>query len=459
MWLRPRRNINFHLPWILVLATVSASSPAWAQEANQGFEFGSYGRGVAGNQSEGNPTEDVQVVSHGPRLLESSYAELDFSYIQAQSNESAVFRTQLTLGLGEELFHFSGDFDSDIAIRNLYLEAGRLGLEGLSVWVGSRMYRGDDIYLLDFWPLDEQNTVGGGFAMKLGSTDLRLHIGLNRLNDEYQVQEIEVTGDDLSTRNVLFLSRQRRVVTLRAEHHLAPSEALGLKLIAYGEGHHLPEGVYREADLDELILPEDSGWLVGLELGLYAPGSGSFANLFLRYGTGLGAYDELAIPHGLNMEKTTSGATELLVGFSGNLELGSLGLMSGAYIRSFEDADPNIYDLDDRWEMSAVLRPAWYLTDSVHLIGEVSVQYLHPNGLSTETREHETPMVTQLALMPSISLGRGSYSRPQLRIVYAMTQLNTSAQLTYAKEDPRRALTTQHYIGIGAEWWFNSTRY
>ena len=24
------------------------------------------------------------------------------------------------------------------------------------------MYRGDDIYLLDYWPLDDQNIVGGG---------------------------------------------------------------------------------------------------------------------------------------------------------------------------------------------------------------------------------------------------------------------------------------------------------
>ena len=28
----------------------------------------------------------------------------------------------------------------------------------MGIWAGSRMYRGDDIYLLDFWPLDNLNT-------------------------------------------------------------------------------------------------------------------------------------------------------------------------------------------------------------------------------------------------------------------------------------------------------------
>ena len=67
-----------------------------------------------------------------------------------------------TLALGHPIFHYDGDFDARLAVRNLYLEERDLGLEGLSLWMGSRMLRGDDIYLLDFWPLDNLNTVGGG---------------------------------------------------------------------------------------------------------------------------------------------------------------------------------------------------------------------------------------------------------------------------------------------------------
>ena len=61
-----------------------------------------------------------------------------------------------------DLFHFTGNFSQNFAIRNAYAEVENLGISGLSLWAGSRMYRGDDIYLLNFWPLDNLNTIGGG---------------------------------------------------------------------------------------------------------------------------------------------------------------------------------------------------------------------------------------------------------------------------------------------------------
>ena len=39
------------------------------------------------------------------------------------------------------------------------------------------MYRGDDVYLFDFWPLDNLNTVGGGamYSFNRRQTSLALH--------------------------------------------------------------------------------------------------------------------------------------------------------------------------------------------------------------------------------------------------------------------------------------------
>ena len=64
-------------------------------------------------------------------------------------------------------------------------------------WVGSRMYRGDDIYLFDYWPLDDLNTVGGGVLyhrdLGLGNTvEFAAHGGENRLDHPFQFQETEV---------------------------------------------------------------------------------------------------------------------------------------------------------------------------------------------------------------------------------------------------------------------------
>lgn len=427
----------------------------------EGFSFGTYGRARAGTDFNGGAGTQTRVIAHAPRLLEGSYAELDFGYIQKPKGTKTQLFTRITLALGGELFHYDGQFDTSLAVRNLYLEARNVGVPGLSVWGGSRMYRGDDIYLLDFWPLDEQNTVGAGVGYALnksGTTNVRLHVGFNRLADLYQIQTIEVPNADFGTQDVTFMERQRTVATLRGEHHLKLKGGAGVKFIGYGEGHFLPQGDLREDDLELKRLPSDAGWLGGVEVGFYGFAPNSYANVFFRYGSDLGAFDELGIPTDLTAEETTDGAGDLLVGISANWEPGDLGLLLGAYGRYFEDPDPVVFDPDDGWEVGAALRPAWFITDNLHLITEANLQYRRPNGISQETGTQEIPMVAEFAVMPSVSLGRGSYSRPQLRLMYAVTFLNDSALLTYAPEDPLRGHSARHFLGVSVEWWFNSSR-
>ena len=68
------------------------------------------------------------------------------------------------------------------------------------------------------------------------------------------------------------------------------------------------------------------------------------------------------------------------------------------------------------------------------------------------------PSVFQLAPMLVFApLGPGSYERPQIRLVYRFAYLNEGALDTYAYEDPRHNDQTVHYIGLQAEWWFNSS--
>lgn len=426
----------------------------------EGFQFGSYGRVPLGWDLEGGSGQPVQLIAHPPRLLEKPYAEVDLAYRQEVGSSGTRFHTRFTLALGERLFHFDGDFAADIAVRNLYLEVQELLVPGLGLWAGSRMLRGDDIYLLDFWPLDEQNTVGGGVTYAFGRTRLGLHLGVNRLSDRFQTQVIVVPGEEWGTRDVLFMDRQRTVVSLRGEHHFELPGELQLKAVLYGEVHSLPGGTYKTEDQREEALPADLGWLLGAELCLYGDAPMNHANLYLRYGRGLAIYDELGVPFGLDREKKAAGAYEFLVGASVNRELGdTAAILFGGYTRTFVDADPNVYDRDDVWELGLALRPAWYLSEHVHLVGEANLQYLRPNGLSPETLSLEAPLAFQLGLMPTVSLGRGSYSRPHLRLVYAATFLNEAAQRTYAPEDPRRHRAVQHYLGLHVEWWFHSSRY
>ncbi|HOX44176.1 MAG TPA: carbohydrate porin [Myxococcota bacterium] len=462
--------------WLCLLPLIlAAPGPARAEEPAAGaadgeagllaeileaFQFGSYGRVPFGSDLDGGTGRPVKVIAHPPRLLETPYAEVDLGYRHTVPSTGTSFLTQVTVALGERLFHFNGDFAADIAIRNLYLEVRDLLVPGLSLWAGSRMYRGDDIYLLDFWPLDEQNTVGGGLAYAFGETRLGLHFGVNRLSDSYQTQTVLVPGQETGTREVLFMDRQRSVVSLRGEHHFDLAESLRLKAVLYGEVHTLAAGTYLTADQREERLPSDHGWLLGAELSLYGDGPSNHANLYLRYGQGLAIYDELGVPYGLDREKKASGAREVMLGAAVNREFGdTAGVMFGGYARYFVDADPNVYDRDDAWELGLALRPAWYITRHVHLDGELNLQYLRPNGLSPGADSLEAPLVVQLGLMPTVSLGRGGYARPQLRLIYAVSLLTDAALHTYAAEDPLRGRGVQHYLGVSVEWWFHSSRY
>ena len=55
--------------------------------------------------------------------------------------------------------------------------------------------------------------------------------------------------------------------------------------------------------------------------------------------------------------------------------------------------------------------------------------------------------------------GRGDFSRPQFRAIYMLTSRNKGAQAMYPVDDVFSLRSIEHFFGIGAEWWFNSSSY
>ena len=436
------------------VAFVAALSLSTSSHAD--LIFGSYGRVGVGTNLDGRSGQTIEVTRHGPRIEERPYAEIDFAY---HSRSSAEFETHLTLGLGESLFHSDGTFDSSIAVRNLYLEWKDFGRQGLDIWAGSRMYRGDDIYLLDFWPLDEQNTLGAGVTYARNGHETRVHIGVHRLNDPFQIQTIQVPDLEYGTRDVAFMERQRGIATLRHQALHDVSDTVGFKWVAYTEAHGLPKGVFREDDLDTINLPSDWGILAGAELSVFKKDSSNYFNIFLKYATGLATVDELEVPTKASLQERTAGSHEYLVGTSANYERGDWAILLGSYARYYLDADDNVYDFDDRFEVATAIRPTYYLSDNVHLLTEASLQVLRPNGISPVTQEHDVPMAFQVAFMPTLAAAKGSYARPHLRLIVATTFQNDDAKALFAEEDPRSQHSRHDYVGLLAEWWFNSSRY
>jgi len=431
----------------------TAAPPARPEE---GFRFGTYGRVGIAWDGRGGTAKPFSVVSHGPRLEQPAYLELDLGYTIHPTDDVGL-RMLATVAVFDDLFHFTGDPVQSLAIRNLYIESVWRGW--LRLWAGSRMYRGDDVYLFDWWPLDNLNTVGGGAGLDLGTYRLAAHVGMNRLDDEWQTQYLEVPDPVFGSREVLMLDRPRTIVSLKAERLALPEspDDLGWKVVLYGEGHFIPSGTLVHEDRTEEWLPDDQGWVAGVQGGLWND-RGDFLNLWLRTGGGLGAYGEMAIPFGVDQEKRALDATEFALVAAGNLELDWFGLLGGAYARWFEDADRNRYDLDDAWEFALALRPHFYLHDWFHVAVEASYQFRKSAGLAVESGEPETPQIWKFAVMPmAVPLGRGTLSRPQIRLVYQLSLPNDAARHTLAEDDPRRAHDVEHFLGLQVEWWYNSS--
>ncbi len=440
------------------------------------FRFGSYGRVRTATDLRGQTARPVNVVSFGSRIDERSYGELEFQQRFFRPDDEPDFSTEIvaTLGFLDDLFHTTGQFDQTIAVRNLYAQAWwHTELGDVDIWAGSRMYRGDDIYLLDFWPLDNLNTVGGGAGIgvdtPVGPANVRVHAGANRLDDDFQFQVIDVPGLEMGVDQVVFMDRQRLIFSARGEQQVHfDGGRRGLKGVLYGESHHLPEAQRRtEQEFTDEMLPADSGWLCGGQIGLWEASGGtfdgSFINLFGRYAAGLAAYGELGIPFGVNVEETAQGASDLLGGLSATGQTPWGHATIGSYARNFHTAHDQESHRDYREAIFAT-RLHGYVTDHFHPGVEFSHQVRVPRGPypgadDYERPQHQAPTITKLSIIPAVTLEPEAFSRPQFRLIYTAAFLNESAQELFHDEDLRRDHSTLHYLGVMVEWWFNSASY
>lgn len=445
------------------------ASPA-APTVGEGFRFGSYGRLIAGTDLRGGKPESANIVAHGPRIVEPSYLELDLSY-GFRGKRGLALRPVVTLAFNGTLFHDTGEFDAQPALRNMYLDAQVT--KHVSAWVGSRMYRGDDIYLFDYWPLDDQNTVGGGlqFRKSEGATgngdaiEIAAHAGVNRLDHPFQFQEIEVADPEQGATTVVQLNRQRMVLSGTVGYLLdGGTGALSLKAKLHGEVHALGSGTRKRDDGTLEALPADSGFLIGAEVSAFGmssdPALHRHLNGYVRYAKGLAAFDELAPPTSFGTDLQTNRASELTFGLAGSWDHALGNVMLGLLSRRFVDADVDSVDHDDGWEYAVDVRPLARVVPDVFVGMDLSYQARFPRGLNPTTQRAEDPAVFQIAPMLVYSpMGPSAYDRPQLRLVYRAAHRNGAALDEYVPDDPRHAHAWIHFVGVQAEWWFNSSTY
>jgi LamB porin len=328
---------------------------------------------------------------------------------------------------------------------------------------------------LNWWPLDNQNTVGGGVSYTLGrgaegDTMLAFHVGMQRLDTPFQVQTREVPNPTgLGTVTFLQLDRPRTIETVKLTHFLRngpgrqvfADDRKGIKLSLYGELHQLPAGVQREPLTErERGLPADSGWMAGAQFGYYTGQRDQYVNVFLRHARGLAAYDPLATPGTFANNLSVSTAFETQVAVATNWESNDFGVQAAGYLRFFRDGSESATSTGKYDEGTVVVRPHWFATDHFGLAGEASYQLRRTAVPNANADGLRTAGVTRFALMPYFSpAGRGTFKRPQLRMIYSVALRDAGARALYAPDDPTSRRNTEHFLGLSAEWWFNSSSY
>lgn len=431
--------------------------PRWIE----GFSFGSYGRVVVSTDLRGHSGREANIVAWGTRIDDQTYTELE---VHRDDDHAGGIHTRVvaTLAVQGPLFHQSGTFSANIAVRNLFIEARDVLTRGLALWVGSRMYRGDDIYLLNWWPLDNLNTVGGGARYDIGSHfTVYGHVGTNRLDSNYQFQRIRVVArDGFGAASVVLLDRPRFIGSLKGTYWLnGRTASSGLKASVYGEVHSLPEGVRQNSETGAReLLRADGGFVLGAQIGAYTGHRDTYVNLFFRYAQGLASYGDLAVPYTLDALQTAQRAQDVRLAFAGNAEHEWFGVMAGGYLRYFRDADPSLFGRNDLWEGTLVVRPTVWIGQHVGISAEGSYQMQAFNMLDSETGRARTASVWRFGLIPFVTpAGRGHFTRPHLRMIYAATFRDDGALRLYAPDDPFARFHVEHYLALSCEWWFNSS--
>ncbi len=309
---------------------------------------------------------------------------------------------------------------------------------------------------------------GVGYQHPVG-LKFMLHGGLSQPNTPFYTQTVERPAplEQFGASAVEILNRQRFIGSVRAEYAHKIGERAGIKGVLYGEVHELPSA-QRETTSPRTFekLPADDGFVVGGQLGAWSGERDTHMNLFVRYASGLAAYGQFATPGQLALDDTSAGASEVSVAAGGNAEFGPVGILLGTYVRSFRNASPNL-DYEDVDEGIVALRPSVFFGEMGGISLEGSYQRAQHGVVSPDAEDPAAPpsgpktaTVWRFGVVPFLSpAGRGSFSRPQFRVIYAAAVRDDVAKAFYPQDDVFSIRDVEHFVGVGAEWWFNSTTY
>ncbi|PIB35225.1 hypothetical protein BFP72_07350 [Reichenbachiella sp. 5M10] len=445
-----------------------------------GFGFGSYGRIGVGwlptiQSSDGRRLNLNNMGSIGGRMEEQDYMELGVAF-HIKPDNFPKDSTQITVQIRSSLYsnnleYFGNSSTGDafssltLAFPEIFVEARDVLTKYLNVWVGSRLYRGPDVHMADYFYFNDHS--GQGFGVEYKGTRMSMNF-VSSTDTTASVPPYFYLNIKSGTPS---LELRQRLVTV-VEQDIPLSKESFITLI--GEYHHMGDPSDKEinpGDSSALYsFPGEDGWVLGAKLQWNRiPGfsQGSFNHVALRYGHGIanggdGGNSRTWNTFGAANLDTYSFANAYAWHFVDHFLLNMGDRMSvngyGLFNKSKGAADTDgladtylgreVYNLKTEWALG--VKVVNYITDQFHFQSE-----LH----HAERRDGDQPWyaMTKLSLVPTLAVtgNRSVWARPHLRLVYSVARYNNAAR--DAAYSPYLALSGPErwgqYIGVKAEWW------
>ena len=457
----------FFLNFLLSSLTLQAQQPVIS---NKHFSIGSYGRaGIARGDNVQYPRSlNLNGMgSIGGRMEENDYFELAIALRFAPVSDAAD-TTRITVQSRLALYTTQGQIIGNVtsnsfggitaALPELFAEARNIMGTPWSLWVGARLFRGDDIHIIDHFYFDDHSSQGFGIQYRNTQFSIMLPAAVDTTSSlpPYFYLNIVNGTPTLGLRN-------RSVYIVE---HTLPFEGGNLKLM--GEYHRLAKATLADS-VAGLSYPADFGYVLGIKykknLSTHLPGS--FFDGSLRYGSGIanggdgGGSKSFLTYGGPDLETQSFGnawsvavTSSLLWNISNHYSVNTYGIFmksrgASDSLNITSDYRGNLL-FNRKTDFAIGARATWYIKDWLHLLHEL-------NFSSRKDGTQDAAQMIKFSIAPTLVPNgkRDVWSRPHFRFVYSVARYNQfAADNLYS---PYLAQTGSkrwgHYFGVKTEWW------
>lgn len=474
------KNLKIILLLIVLIPYMGLSQIAYQPVSNKNVSFGSYGRvGVdwsfVNGGSIGRRLNLNNMGSIGGRLEEQDYLELApvLHFKPFKENDPTMINVQLRFAVYSRSLSLFGNSSTSslggltLALPEIFAEARNINNSGVNVWIGSRLYRGPDVHIADYFYFNDHS--GQGFGIELRNTRF-CTIFVSSTDTSSNLPPYFYLNFQTGTPGLAL--RQRVVFNL--EHDIVFSEKQTLTLL--GEFHRMgdadsPVEISPYAGDSTVVLnyPSDFGYVFGVQhvSVLGESGSGQYNRIALRYGAriangGDGGISKTSFTFGApNLDEmnfknaySISLVDEVFLNLSENNAFNGYLIFTKSKGGAETDGLAETYFgrevYNSKKDFTIGFRDTHFFTDKFHVIGE-----LHYSNRKDGTDEPYA--MTKLSLAPTfVPAGQKSaWARPQLRFVASLARYNNAAKENLYS--PYLGFTGPkqwgYYFGVKAEWW------